>query len=243
MNPTMRYNRIIVNGSLHGCNQYAVDSTLLFCKKYLEMIEPDEVGEESMSKADVAAERKKQIVEATVSCISKFGYHNFSMQDVARTAGVSKGIIHYYFLNKDDLMMSVLDKVASGIEDYLTTQLSSVTDPKEKLGIFIDVTLGIVKKTKEYYQVNMDFWTQINQKEEVRKIISSHYEQFRLTASSIIKEGVGGSFRDVNPENAAIMILGMLDGISLQWLFDSKTVDLTALSESAKSMVFHYLQK
>ena len=62
-----------------------------------------------MSKPDVAAERKDQIVRATVECITKRGYHNFSMQDIARTAGVSKGIIHYYFLNKDDLMMSVLD--------------------------------------------------------------------------------------------------------------------------------------
>ena len=48
-----------------------------------------------MSKPDVAAERKDQIVRATVECITKHGYHNFSMQDVARTAGVSKGIIHY----------------------------------------------------------------------------------------------------------------------------------------------------
>jgi AcrR family transcriptional regulator len=70
-----------------------------------------------MSKADVAAERKNQIVNATVDCITKFGYHNFSMQDVAKKAGVSKGIIHYYFLNKDDLMMSVLAKVAGDIED------------------------------------------------------------------------------------------------------------------------------
>ena len=62
-----------------------------------------------MSKHDVAAERKEQIVRATVECITKHGYHNFSMQDVARTAGVSKGIIHYYFLNKDELMMCVLD--------------------------------------------------------------------------------------------------------------------------------------
>jgi AcrR family transcriptional regulator len=44
-----------------------------------------------MSKADVAAERKEQIVRATAyDCISKFGYHNFSMQDVARTAGVQQ---------------------------------------------------------------------------------------------------------------------------------------------------------
>ncbi len=41
------------------------------------------------------------------------------MQDVARHAGVSKGIIHYYFLNKDELMMSVLERVTCDIEALL----------------------------------------------------------------------------------------------------------------------------
>ena len=110
-----------------------------------------------MSKADVAAERKDQIVRATVDCITKYGYHNFSMQDVARTAGVSKGIIHYYFLNKDELMMSVLDRVAGDIERVLASEMSSITDARRKLEVFIDVCFDIVRSTKEYYQVNMDF--------------------------------------------------------------------------------------
>ena len=92
-----------------------------------------------MSKPDVAAERKDQIVRATVECITKRGYHNFSMQDIARTAGVSKGIIHYYFLNKDDLMMSVLDRVAGDIEKVLEKEMGSIKEPVEKLKIFKEV--------------------------------------------------------------------------------------------------------
>ena len=83
-----------------------------------------------MTKADVAAERKNQIVQATVECITRYGYHNFSMQDVAKTAGVSKGIIHYYFLNKDDLMMSVLDRVASDIERVLNQDMDAIKDQR-----------------------------------------------------------------------------------------------------------------
>src|SRR5258708_3449612 len=134
-----------------------------------------------MSKADVAAERKDQIVRATVECITRHGYHNFSMQDVARTAGVSKGIIHYYFLNKDELMMSVLDKVASDIERVLAADMQSIDDPVRKMEIFINVCFDVVRSTKEYYQVSMDFWTQINQKKEVRQSISRHYAKFRET--------------------------------------------------------------
>ena len=197
-----------------------------------------------MSKADVAAERKDQIVRATVECITKHGYHNFSMQDVARTAGVSKGIIHYYFLNKDELMMSVLDKVAGDIENVLAAEMQSLTDPKRKLEVFVDVCFDIVRNTKEYYQVNMDFWTQINQKDDVRKVIARHYSKFRDSASTIIKEGVaGGVFRQVDPLEYASYVVAVIDGLSLQWLFDPNVFDYDQVTKKAGKLLIEGLAK
>jgi AcrR family transcriptional regulator len=191
-----------------------------------------------MSKADVAAERKDQIVRATVECITKFGYHNFSMQDVARTAGVSKGIIHYYFLNKDELMMSVLDKVAGDIEKVLASEMSSIVDNKRKLEVFIEVCFDIVRSTKEYYQVNMDFWTQINQKDEVKKVIARHYQKFREAAANVIREGItSGSFRQVDAKDYASYIIAVIDGLSLQWLFDQTSFDYDRIIKKAGSLV------
>lgn len=191
-----------------------------------------------MSKPDVAAERKDQIVRATVECITKHGYHNFSMQDVARTAGVSKGIIHYYFLNKDDLMMSVLDKVAGDIERVLAEDMESLTDPTKKLEVFVTVCLNIVRSTKEYYQVNMDFWTQINQKKEVRQVISRHYAKFRETCAAVIIEGVAsGAFRKVDPSVYASYVISVIDGISLQWLFDEAVFDYNSMVKFAAQQI------
>ncbi len=191
-----------------------------------------------MSKHDVAAERKEQIVRATVECITKHGYHNFSMQDVARTAGVSKGIIHYYFLNKDELMMCVLDKVAGDIERVLGEEMGSISDPWRRLEIFIEVCFDIVRNTKEYYQVNMDFWTQINQKEEIRKVIAAHYAKFREAAAKVIQDGVDkGAFRKVDAGAYASFIIAVIDGLSLQWLFDSKVFDYSQISKTASSLI------
>ena len=197
-----------------------------------------------MSKADVAAERKDQIVRATVDCITKYGYHNFSMQDVARTAGVSKGIIHYYFLNKDELMMSVLDKVAGDIERVLQTEMQSISDARRKLEVFVDVCFDIVRSTKEYYQVNMDFWTQINQKEEVRKVIARHYDKFRETAAIVIREGIAsGVFRTVEPKEYASYVVAVIDGLSLQWLFDEGAFDYDGIIKKAGRLVLDGLKK
>ena len=191
-----------------------------------------------MSKPDVAAERKEQIVRATVECITKHGYHNFSMQDVAKTAGVSKGIIHYYFLNKDELMMCVLDKVAGDIERVLTQEMDTSSDPWRKMEIFIEVCFDVVRNTKEYYQVNMDFWTQINQKTEIRKVIADHYAKFREAAARVVREGVDkGAFLKLDASAFASYVIAVIDGLSLQWLFDERIYDYDQMSKNASSLI------
>ena len=179
-----------------------------------------------MNRSEVASERKNQIVKATVECISRHGYNNFSMQDVASTAGVSKGIIHYYFLNKDDLMVSVLDTVAKDLAAVLRADIKCDRDPVQKLSMFVRTCLDVVRTTKEFYQVNMDFWTQINQKDEVREIIARHYSNFRETGAKVIAEGVKkGVFRTVDPKQFSSVVIALVDGISLQWLFDESAFE------------------
>lgn len=196
-----------------------------------------------MSKPDVAAERKEQIVRATVECITKHGYHNFSMQDVAKTAGVSKGIIHYYFLNKDELMMCVLDKVAGDIERVLGEEMDTSSDSWRKLEIFMEVCFDVVRNTKEYYQVNMDFWTQINQKNEIRHVIATHYNKFREAAAKVIREGVDkGSFKKVDAASYSSFIIAVIDGLSLQWLFDEKVFDYDQMSKKASTLIMSGLK-
>ncbi len=196
-----------------------------------------------MSKQDVATERKEQIVRATVECIIKHGYHNFSMQDVARTAGVSKGIIHYYFLNKDELMMCVLDKVAGDIERVLGEEMGATTEPWRRMEIFIEVCFAIVRNTKEYYQVNMDFWTQINQKEEIRQVIAAHYSKFREAAARVIQHGIDkGAFKKVNASIYGSFVIAVIDGLSLQWLFDEKVFDYPQMSKQATAVILSGLK-
>ena len=171
-------------------------------------------------------------MKATVECISRYGYHNFSMQDVAKTAGVSKGIIHYYFLNKDDLMMSVLSEVAQEIELTIVEKLEPISKPKQKLIVFIEICLNVVREKREYYQVNMDFWTQINQKSEVKRAIAEHYEKFRTACASIIDEGISaGVFRKVKSDAYSSFIIATIDGLSLQCLFDSHLAEKSYKNE------------
>ncbi len=195
-----------------------------------------------MTKTDLAVERKAQIIKATIECISRYGYNNFSMQDVARMADVSKGIIHYYFLNKEDLMMAVLERVAGDIESLLGTVSDRTENPIDALKLLVQICFQVVKDKREYYCINMDFWTQINQKEKVRQAIAKHYNTFREAAASLIQEGMDAQvFKVDNAANAASVIIALVDGLSLQWLFDENTFDLEGIAKNCEELVIQFL--
>ncbi|PDP88104.1 TetR family transcriptional regulator [Glycomyces fuscus] len=55
--------------------------------------------------------RRAQIIAAAVETIAEVGYPNASLARIARTAGISKGVISYHFAGKDELM----DEAVKGI--------------------------------------------------------------------------------------------------------------------------------
>ena len=196
-----------------------------------------------MTKSGIASERKSQIIDATIECITRYGYNNFSMQDVARIADVSKGIIHYYFLNKEDLMMAVLEKVAGDIEAVLGGFHEQANNPIDGLRFLMKTCFSVVKNKKAYYCVNIDFWTQINQKETVKHAVAKHYNKFRSVAAAIIQKGMdAGVFKKGNANECAALLIALVDGISLQWLFDEQNFAIEDCVKLAESWILEHLK-
>lgn len=191
-----------------------------------------------MPRTDVAEERKEQIVKATIHCITQYGYDSFSMQDVARKAGVSKGIIHYYFLNKDDLMLSVFSHASKSIETLVLHNLERYSEPREKLQAFVSVNLEVIQNTREYYQVSLDFWSQVHQKVEIRSIFAAHYERLRKICSEILELGIDQKqFKKVDTGDFSNFILSVIDGVSLQYLLSGSQVAFECVANIASTQI------
>ncbi len=164
--------------------------------------------------------RKTQIILAAIECISRYGYSNFSMQDLAELADVSKGVIHYYFLNKEALMMAVLEHVCKESENLVEGN-EHILNPIERLTHVLWICANIQRTKREHYKIIMEFWTQVDQKDHVRKVISEHYENFRFVFKQILEDGMKQKiFKTVNSNNFATLMIAMIDGISLQLHFN-----------------------
>jgi len=59
--------------------------------------------------------RKQQMLKAAESLIIEHGYKATTMQDVAKKAGTSIGNVYFYFSNKDEMVMEVIDHLCEEI--------------------------------------------------------------------------------------------------------------------------------
>jgi hypothetical protein len=89
----------------------------------------------------------------------------------------------------------------------------------------------------------MDFWTQINQKEEVKEVIGSHYQKFRERAKIVIDEGIEkGDFKKVDSSDYASYIIAIIDGLSLQFLFDSNAFEYDKIVTNTVELIINGLK-
>lgn len=57
-----------------------------------------------MGKSDKFEARRESLAESTLAIMGKKGYAHTSMRDIAAEAGVSLGTLHYYFVDKSELL-------------------------------------------------------------------------------------------------------------------------------------------
>ena len=64
----------------------------------------------------MSTDTREKILQAAFTVLSRDGYENTSIKEIAEEAGVAQGLVHYYFKSKQLLVLSVLDFVCKKME-------------------------------------------------------------------------------------------------------------------------------
>src|SRR5580700_1535642 len=67
--------------------------------------------------------RRDQLVDCMIEVIAEAGFARASVAELARRAGVSKGVVTYHFAAKDDLIRAVIADVIASMAEYLEPRL------------------------------------------------------------------------------------------------------------------------
>ncbi len=77
-----------------------------------------------MPKVGMQPIRRQQLIEATLSAVNELGFHDASIVQIARRAGVSSGIISHYFKDKHGLMEATMRYLLKQLSQEVSTCLA-----------------------------------------------------------------------------------------------------------------------
>jgi AcrR family transcriptional regulator len=65
------------------------------------------------------AERREQILDAANGLFAERGYDEVTVEDVAKSAGVARGLVHHYFGGRKDVYVALLERLGGVREEAL----------------------------------------------------------------------------------------------------------------------------
>lgn len=165
-------------------------------------------------------EKANQILAAARRVLGAKGYARATISQVAAEAGVSRGLLHYYFKSKEEMLAKVMGQTV-GVAAQMAAGLFAQAESAEQLAE------NICLMARRFVEIDPDFagiffesWGLARQSGLVDRELKAMYQQF----VSSIQQGLeaaasrGAIPAPRDPEATAVLLTALIDGLSLQMM-------------------------
>lgn len=163
-----------------------------------------------------AAEARTRILAATAACIVRDGLAQVRMASIARTAGVSAGLLHYHFDTKELLFGEVLKYSHSVSMELNRRALANAGEgPAERLSFFLDRCLPSDERLTHEWLLWQELTLLCIRDPHLANVGAELYENLYATVADIITEGLAaGVFHtSLDPRSLAESAVALTDGL------------------------------
>jgi AcrR family transcriptional regulator len=129
-------------------------------------------------------EAKFKIIQATRTVFAKKGYHDATMDDIARELGVSKGALYSYFKSKEDL----LKEISLQGHQTLRVILAETSRCKSLETALEQVYTMITERYKGNLHSHFEIVSLASHDEKIRKIVFEDYQKDITAVEAFVEE-------------------------------------------------------
>jgi AcrR family transcriptional regulator len=165
-------------------------------------------------------ERVVAIVEATCRVIGREGPSGLRMEAVAREAGVSKALVHYYFATRRELLRAAFLYSEDRANARLEAELALLETGAERLERFLVLDLDDEPVFHENRALWSEAWSLLRLDDELRPEVERLYRVWVARLAELVEEGQGDRSipAAVEPERLARRLAALVDGLESQLL-------------------------
>jgi AcrR family transcriptional regulator len=145
-----------------------------------------------------------------------------TLDDIARRAGVSKGVTLYYFDSKDDLFHELFGWLIDSIHARMREAVAAEDDPVAKLKALVGFIFPSPSKNRAFFRAFVDFSGLAARRDVFREVNARFYAGCREIDGGIVEDGIRrGVFAVRDAKEAGSTMRAIFDGLMLQWLSES----------------------
>ena len=197
-----------------------------------------------MPRPHVEEERRQQILQATWHVIAVSGFRSLRVSDVAKRAGVSSGMIHYYFDGKHDLVKAAFERYYAHSMERRQWIMETGQGPLELLKLIVESYVPVEEETLEGWRVWSELWVEGLQEPDLQELNEDFYGQWRRQVAGIISDGQdAGLIRDGSAIELANMLIAMIDGLAIQVLLGSRSMTAERMRATCLAFIDEMLAK
>lgn len=170
--------------------------------------------------------RARMLVEAGLACLAQGGIRAFTVDNICKISGASRGLITHHFGSKDRLLAEVY---AAAYQPLL-----AVIGPRDgaplPLGQLLDHLFSPANYSRESLNVWLAIWGEVATNPTLQAEHRALYGRYRATVEAAIAAQARASGRIAAADELAVSVIALVDGLWLELCISPETLSPETLS-------------
>jgi AcrR family transcriptional regulator len=171
---------------------------------------------------ELSGDKARRIVEAMRESVAEVGIAGSTFERVAAKAGVSRGLLHYYFGTKERLLVEVIRRDTEIRIETLEAALSGAGTADEVILAFFQMFERTMREQQGYVYLVTELFIAGRHKPEIRRELGELYSRARTHFANLLREKERAGVLKLRFDAEAIVtyLFAVGDGASIQQLSD-----------------------
>ena len=183
---------------------------------------------------------KQAVLKAAHKLFVRKGYRRTTMDNIANSAGISKGGIYFHFDDKLSILGDLLGQFSEQIEPVLNDMRDEQVDPKVRLIAYHNWISRKARTDPEELLLPISIYNEfLGEEGSIPETLELHYNAMTAALQTVFaagqKQGVFTS--PSSPHSLAVIVMALQDGILLQWLRHQTKIDGESLVRALRQFI------
>jgi AcrR family transcriptional regulator len=193
--------------------------------------------EAATKERQLSGDKAQRIVDAMRNSVAQRGAAGSTFEHVAREAGVSRGLLHYYFGTKERLLVEVVRRDAELRIARLDEMLERAKTVDDVLDVLVSSLTDLIDNDPGFFLLLYELFSAGRRNPDIQHEVGQLFERTRSHVGEVlrVKEAEGVLKLRFDAEAVVSYLFAVGDGFALQALSDPKRDNSAALEAGAAS--------